>query len=680
MVSQNLHSFYLNFFIREVTFNLLQGVTSMYNTKFLFALFAFLVFSQISFSQNSIIQKTDTSGFYRMNEVVISATKTLSNSIEIANSISVIDSVQISNSNSNNVFDILRNETGISFTRQGGNGTLSNLYIRGANSSHTLVLIDGVEVNLTNDPSGVYDFSALSIDNIERIEVLRGPQSTLYGSDALAGVINIITKKGNGSTKFSLLTEGGSYNSYKALLGVNGSLQKLNYSIALSRTGSDGFSNASEKYGNTEKDGYTFNNLSSIIGYTFSPNAEVNLYTRYTKSKSDYDQFGGAFGDDPTYIFNQEEFSLRGEGKIKLFDGRWNQKTGVSVIRNTRKYSYDTSAASIFYSHSHYDGRKYKIDWQNDFQLNESNLFTGGVDFELEEMSSEYFSFNYIGLPDYASIFPNRNTKTISGYIQEQFNIKNMFFASAGIRYAHHNQFGSQITYRFAPAFLISETSTKIKATLGTGFKAPSLFNLYDPTYGNENLKPEKSFGWDIGAEQFLSKENFSIGVTYFDNKFSDMFGFDNVTFKTININKAETNGVEVFTKAIFFNSLIVKANYTYTKALDKSENTSNFDQKLLRRPENKIGLLIDYSFIEKANVNAEVIWIGTREDIDFSTFQRTELKGYVLLNLAAHYDVFNFLRLNARLENLLDTDYEDVFGYGTAGLSFYGGIKLMID
>jgi vitamin B12 transporter len=361
----------------------------MHKTKFLFALFAVLFITSFSFSQNTIIQKTDTSGFYKLNEVVVSATRTNSNTLELANSISVIDSEQISNSNSNNVFDILKNETGVSFTRQGGNGSLSNLYIRGANSSHTLVLIDGVEANLNNDPSGVYDFSSLPVDNIDRIEVLRGPQSTLYGSDALAGVINIITKKGNGSPKLSLLTEGGSYNTYKTLAGINGSVQKLNYTFSLSRTGSDGFSAASEKYRNTENDGYTFNNLSSVLGYNFSENAEINLYSRITKSKSDYDQFGGMFGDDPTYIFNQEETSFRGEGKFKFFNSTWNQKLGISFIRNVRKYSFDTSAASIYYSRSLYDGRKYKLDWQNDFQVSNSNLLTAGVDLEFDDASSE---------------------------------------------------------------------------------------------------------------------------------------------------------------------------------------------------------------------------------------------------------------------------------------------------
>ena len=662
----------------------------MHKTKFLFSLFAIFLCSSFSFTQNNVIQKTDSVGYYKLNDVVITATKTPTSTLELANSISVIDSNQISNSNSNNVFDVLKNETGISFTRQGGNGTLSNLYIRGANSSHTLVLIDGVEVNLTNDPSGVYDFSALPIDNIDRIEVLRGPQSTLYGSAALSGVINIISKKGNGTPKFSLLTEVGSYKSYKAQLGVNGSLQKFNYSVSLSRTGSDGFSVASEKYGNTEKDGYTFNNASALLGYSISENAEINLYSRFLKSESDNDQFGGEFGDDPTYLTNQEEFSIRGEGKVKLFDGLWNQKLGLTFFRNVRNNSYDTSAASINYpfyindySWAQYDGRKYKLDWQNDLQLSKLNLLTAGIEFEVEESASEYYAINYIPdpfSPEIVSVIPKEDARTIGVYIQDQLKFEESFFVTLGARVDDHSKFGSQFTYRIAPAYMIWETGTKFKATIGTGFKAPSLYYLYDPAYGNESLNPEESFGWDFGIEQFFFSHNLNFGATYFFNKFTDMFGFDYVTFKTVNINEAVTKGLEFSIEAKPLDGIILKANYTYTDARDLSPNSANYDKKLLRRPESKLGFYTSYSFIPKANINAEVIWVGVREDINFSTYERTELKAYMLLNIAAHYNVFDILRLSLRVENLFDTDYEEVYGYATPGLSFYGGIKLLID
>ena len=661
----------------------------MYLQKFLIAGMLLAAFSPLIYSQDSIIQKGDSTGLYKMSDVVVTATRTEKPAFEIASSVSVIDSAEITNSNSASVFDLLKNVPGLSFTRQGGNGSLSNIYIRGANAGQSLVLIDGVEVNLTSDPSGVYDFSELPVDNIERIEVLRGPQSTLYGSDALAGVINIITKKGEGPSKLSLSAEGGSYNTYKALFGLNGSLKRLQYSLTMSRTGSDGFSNASSAYGNTEKDGYHFNNLSSVLGYQLNKITQINLFTRYTKSKSDYDRFGGKYGDDPTYVFNQEEFSIRGEGGLKLLEGKWDQKFGLSFIRNVRDYSFDTSATSHFYpsyiydySWSNYDGRKYKLDWQNDFRINQSNLLTFGAEYEIEQSASEYYALNYIpdpDNPDIISAIPERESNTTGIFLQDQINLEERFFTTTGIRFDHHNRFGSQFTYRFSQAYMLWATGTKFKGTIGSGFKAPSLYYLYDPAYGNESLKPEKSFGWELGIEQYLFGKGISIGATYFHNRFTDMFGFDYVTFKTININKALTEGAELYLDAKLNNELNVKINYTYTDARDISTNSPDYDKKLVRRPENKTGIYADYRFNSKADINTEMIWAGPREDIDFMTYQRVTLKSYVLINLAGHYDLFDFLRLNVRVENLLDTDYEEVFGYATPRLSFYGGFKLKI-
>ncbi len=484
---------------------------------FLLPLFSIFIFSQVNFSQEKIVEKTDIQGLYKLSDVVISATKNKTSTLELANSVTVIDSSEIANRNSNNVFDLLKNEYGISFTRQGGAGTLSNISIRGGNSDYTLVLVDGIEVNLNSDPKNVYDFAFLSSENVHSIEILRGPQSTLYGSNSLAGVINIITKKGIGKPNFSLSADAGSYKTYKTSLGMSGSLSDFNYSVTLGRSESEGFSSASEKYGNFEKDGYKKDNISARFGYDFGEIAEINLIMNYNNSKSDYDQFGGIFGDDPTYIFNQEEFSFRGESKLNLFDGKWNSKIGASMFRNIRNYSYDTSAASIYYSKSLYDGKKYKLEWQNDLRLNDANLVTAGIEYEIEEATSEYYAKTFLFPPDYASIFPKQDTRTVGIFVQDQLKIGNSFFSTVGARFDNNDQSGPSFTYRIAPAYIIWETGTKIKSTFGTGFKTPSLFNLYDPAFGNPDLKPEKSIGFDVGIEQYFLKES----VLYRCNLFS---------------------------------------------------------------------------------------------------------------------------------------------------------------
>jgi vitamin B12 transporter len=654
----------------------------MVKTKYAF-LFAVFLFPAILFSQQDIIQKTDTAGFYKLNDVVITATRTASNTVELANSISVIDSAEIVNKNSLNTYDAIKNEYGISFTQQGGKASVSNIYIRGGSPSQSLVIIDGVEVNMPNDPSNFYNFFSLPLDNTSRVEILRGPQSTLYGSDALTGVINIITLKGEGKPVFNFGFEGGSYNSYKGMITSLGAVEKFNYSVALSRTKSDGYSSASDQYGNTEKDGFQLDNFNTILGYDFSKSFSADIVLRYDKASTDLDQSLGppTSWDDYTYIFDQEEFFIRAQGNLSLMDSKWNQKFGISSFRNIRNYSYDTSAASIYYSRSNYDGKKYKADWQNDFYFYKNNLITAGVEFELEETSSEYYQKTNLSPPDYASIFPEKSANTFGIYLQDQIKLDESFFGTIGVRYDYQNQFGSAFTYRIAPAYIFWETGTKLKATFGTGFKAPSLFYLYDPVYGNSELNPELSFGWDTGFEQFFWTSKFSIGANYFHNNFTNMFGFDS-NFKTININEAQTNGIEVFAKADLADGLIVKANYTYLNARDKSENTPDYNQKLVRRPDNKAGVYVSYSVNNDANVNIDVMYVGKRDELDFSTYpaSRMVMPEYFLINLAAYYNLFSFLRLQGRIENLLDKQYEEIYGYGTAGFSFYGGINLRVE
>ncbi len=644
-------------------------------------LFSLFLFSQLILSQEKIIEKTEVQGLYRLSDVVVSATKSQTSTLELANSVTVIDSEEIANRNVSTVFDLLKSEYGISFTNQGGAGSLSNISIRGGNSDYTLVLVDGIEVNLNSDPSNVYDFAFLSTDNIQSIEILRGPQSTLYGSNSLAGVINVITRKGTGKPNFSLLTEGGSYKTFKTSLGMNGSVADLNYSVSLGRSESEGFSAASDKYGNFEKDGYKKDNISFRLGYDFSSIAELNVFMNYNKSKSDYDQAGGKFGDDPTYIFNQEEYSFRGEGKLNLFEGKWNNKIGASIIRNIRKYSFDVSDFNPASSRSAYDGRKIKFDWQNNFKLIENHLLTLGLETEKEQTTSEYLYYSTFF--NSASLFPSKESKTFGIYFQDQFKFGQSIFGTVGFRSDIHDRFGTAFTYRIAPSYIFWETGTKLKATIGTGFKAPSLFNLYDPAFGNPDLKPEKSIGFDAGIEQYFANDRISAGVTYFQNDFTDLFGYDQ-KFKTINVKKAKTNGMETYLTAKLVDEFVFKLNYTFTNAKDESDGVSDENRKLIRRPEHKVGGFVNCNVSKHLNANIEAIYVGARDDLVFDnitfTSSRTKLEPYVLLNFTAHYQLMEFLRLNLRLENILNSDYEEVYGYATPGFSVYGGIKLSLN
>jgi vitamin B12 transporter len=419
--------------------------------------------------------------------------------------------------------------------------------------------------------------------------------------------------------------------------------------ISLARTQSDGFSAASERYENTERDGYKGNNLASRFGFDISESAGINLIVRYTDAETDLDQFGGENGDDPTYVYKLKELITRAEGYFDLLDGSWEQKIGASFYNSNRKYSFDSTLALPDYSTSNYDGRRYKIDWQNNFHLPANNILTFGVETRIDEIETEYFYNSSFG--PFESVIPKSEMSTTGIFLQDQITISNSFFATGGIRYDHNSKFGGAFTYKFAPAYIFWQSGTKLRATIGTGFRVPSLVSLYDPLFGNENLKPEESIGWDVGIEQFLWASGVSIGVTYFNNEFSNVIAPDE-NFVSMNIERAETKGVEIFTTVKLVENALIKANYTYLESKDLSANSPDKGLPLLRRPKHKAGLIVDYSFFQRANINLEIIYVGEKDDKDFSTFERIIIDSYTLVNVAAHFDIFKFLRIFARVEN----------------------------
>jgi len=630
----------------------------------------FLLFVAVNF----IYPQTDTLK-YDLSEIIISATKTETNSIELASTVDIISNRAIENSAKSSVVDLLRNVPGLSIVQQGGQGRMSSLFMRGANSNHTLVLIDGIEVNDPSSSNNAFDFASLQTTDVEKIEVVRGPQSTLYGSDAMGGVVNIITRKGNGTPKFLFGAEGGSNSFYKGFGSFTGSLKMFDYALNLAHLRTDGISSISEKYGNSEEDGFTNTTLSARVGANLFENLNLSLYYRYSKSDSDLDQ-SDSNGDDPNFTSNVEENIFRAEAKLNLFDSGWQQKFGISHLRRISHQIDEVDEIRPTTSSSSFlNGTKTKLDWQNNIYLLEHNLITFGVETETEKANTEYISYSQWG--PWESTFPEQAATTTGIYLQDQININNSFFATAGIRYDNHEKFGGKTTFRIAPAYFISATGTKIKFTYGTGFKSPSLYNLFDPAYGNSDLRPEESDGFDAGIEQYLWNNKIILGVTYFSTNYENLIGFD-ANYVSININKAEAKGFEVTASLIDFNSFSAYASYTYTDAKDKSENG---DKALLRRPENKVTFSLDYNWQNKLNANAQLRYIGEREDEDFSVWpsNRVTLDAYTVVDLAVSYKLFDYLKLNARIENLLDTDYEEVLFYGTLGRSFYGGVSITL-
>jgi len=604
--------------------------------------------------------------------IVVTATRTEQPKLELASSTTLLSFEDLKKADKETVADALTAVPGLDVVQNGGPGKTADVFIRGANSEHTLVMMDGVEVNDPMSPGRTFDFGHLSLDNIDRIEIVRGPQSTLYGSDAMGGVINIITKKGNGKPRVFISGETGSYGTFREAAGVNGGNETVNYSVEISRLDSKGFSESGEKYGNTEKDGYGNTTLSGRLGFKLAKNLELNLISRYINARNQLDNFAGAGGDDPNYITDARQFLLAANSRLSLLKGKWDQRLGVSYNNMRRDLSNPTDQFQPFDSQEGlYKGRTFKIDWQHNLYLHPTNTVTAGIEYQREWGESTY-SWESLWGPG-ESIFPGKSARTTGFYLQDSIKIRDTFFMTLGVRIDHHDRFGTVTTYRIAPALLL-KSGTKLKATYGTGFKAPSLYQLYAPAtiwglVGNQNLDPEKCKGWDIGIEQFLANDRLTLSFTYFQNDFEDLILYDFI-LGYININQAKVNGFEIFMSTAPLKNLTISGSYTYTDAKDKETG-----EQLLRRPKHKANLTFNLRLFKNANANLFIIHVGKRLDL-FPYPTITEAAAYTLFNLAASYRLSKNIEVFGRIDNLFDQDYEAVLGYGTPGRSAYIGIK----
>jgi vitamin B12 transporter len=616
-------------------------------------------------------------------EIVVTATKLETPEREVASSITVITRQELLRTRRSSVLDALRDVVGLAVSQNGGPGSAASLFIRGANNEHTLILLDGVELNDPINPSRSYDLAHLSLNQVERVEVLRGPQSPLYGSDAMGGVINIITRRGRGRPRLSLQGAAGTYRTYNGDAALSGSSGRIDYALGLSYARTAGVSAAdAADPGNSEKDGYRNLSLSGRFGYAIASNLDLALTVRSVRARTEIDDFGGPFGDDVNDLQNYGSTLARADLRGLFLGNRWEQRLSVSWIRSNRTLLNPPDEAHPLDSESgSYGSRSARLDWQNNVFLGASQTLTAGLEIGREEGWSDYASESAYGA--YESSFPDEKARTAGFYVQDQWKVRGSFFLTAGARLDVHSRTGTALTYRIAPAYLIARTGTRLRATLGTGFKSPSLYQLYAPPtswgpVGNMNLAPERVTGWDAGIDQDVLGDRLRIGLTYFRNTFRDLIDFD-YALGYVNVGRARTSGAEISVESRPLGPagpITLRSSYTRLSARDEVSGAL-----LLRRPRDKFSTDLQARLLGRFDLAATFLYVGKRADRDFSAspYETIMLPGYVLLGGAVSASLRPGLDLYVRLDNVFDTRYETVWGYGTPGFTLTAGVRLAL-
>jgi vitamin B12 transporter len=645
-------------------------------------------------------QKEKVSEPKKSNEIVITATKTGINKKETGASITVITAEEIEQKEKMNVVDLLKDTTGISVSQSSSLGGLADLYMRGTNSNHVVVLIDGVKVN---DPSSVgkgFDFAHLTTDNIEQIEIVRGSQSTLYGSDAIGGVINIITKKGVGKPTVTVRVEGGSFNTFKESAGVSGGTDWAYYSFNVSRTDSRGYTRTSSWRGirksflREQHDGYNNTSVSTQVGVKTIHDSWLSLSLRYTDANMKI--ANGAYEEDKNHTFDNENLSFNLKYDIPVFEW-WNSTLLFCYMSQYQRDKnlpdlYEFATSDVFsggfgmfgYSNMSFRGKMMSGEFKNKFTIKDIDEISCGVSYEKEYAATmpywAFFNPSFSMAMDPTSPI-DKNTGTWAAYVQNHLKLFKRIFIITGARYTQPDHFSHSIDYSISGSFILPVTETRFKANVGTGYKIPSLYQLYNAferynQFTFAYLKPERTLSYDAGIEQPLWKDKIVVEVNYFSIDYKNLIFYDTLldNFGRYWNSDALARGVECIAAFKPMNDLKINAYYTFTRMQDKTFYTGD----MVRRPRNQAGVTINYSFLKKGNVNLGFTYVGKRRDYWMFPYA-SPMNPYYKVDLAASWWIIEQLQAFFRIENLLNKKYEEIRGYRTPSLSVYGGLKAMI-
>jgi vitamin B12 transporter len=611
------------------------------------------------------------------DNIVITANRAPTPVRDVGSSFSIVERPIVEQRQSILATDLLQDLPGVAVSRSGPIGSQTQVRIRGAEANQVLVMIDGIEVNdiASNDE---FDFANLTTYDIDRIEVVRGPQSALWGSDAMAGVINVITRKADRPLDVSAFLEGGSFNTINGGGRIGAASEKGNVSLGASYLDSDG-TNISR--GGDEKDGYQ--NLTTTLNAGYDPldNLKLDMVVRYTDAENDFDNADFGAPVDANRRTDQSRTYAQLRGLLSLMDNFWEQQLRMTWVDTDNK-SYEDDAWT-----STQAGEKLGLYYQTGLNLTRNsdgqatNALILAVDYEKED-------FRQRGIVQPWGD-PNRdesldNTGLVAEYLTTPLE---PWAISLSVRYDNNSDFDDVTTWRATTSYAFESTGTRLRASAGTGQKRPTFterFGFFTNFVGNPNLKPERSTGWDIGIDQSVFTDRLQLNLTYFSEELKDEingFFFDAGTGGFTAVNRDGTSdrtGVEFAFAADLAAGLDLTGSYTYT---DSSETTSTGSStQELRRPRHMAAANLNYRFIrDRANVNLNVSYTGDQLDDDFGTFPATRvaLDAYTLVNLAAEFAVTDMVAVYGRVENLFDEDYANVFGFAPSGIGGFVGARI---
>ena len=611
-----------------------------------------------------------------IDQVVITATRIEQSLTKIGDSVTLLQPAQVRASQKKTVADLLATTPGVAVSRNGGLGSTTTLRIRGAESEQTTVLIDGVKLNDPSAPGGGFNFGNLLTNDIARIEVLRGPQSTLWGSQAIGGVVNIVTPEPQGPLSAELSAEGGSRNTSSVTLSAQEGGERFGWRVGGSYLTTDGISSFDEDLGGRERDGYRnigFN-ARGILRITADISAE--LRSTWSKGRVDFDGFpppSFAFSDTREYGYTEELVSYAGL-KAASFGGRLRNRIGFAYT-DTDRNNFDPDAA-VRKTFDAY-GRNERWEYQGTVAITDDSIATFGLESERSQLS----------LASPSSFDPNpaplaRDVRIDSAYAQVQFAPIDAVSISAGGRYDDHETFGGNTTGHAAVAWSATD-STVLRASYGEGFKAPTLYQLFSP-YGNESLQPESGHGWDAGIEQRLFKD-VTVSAIYFNRATANMIDFVSCFGSSLprcatqplgfyeNVQRTSVDGLELALTAVIGERLHFSVNYTGMDAENAVRGSANFGRQLARRPRETANGEITYDWNSGLSTTLAVQHAGRSFDNAANT---SVLDGYTLVDLRAAYTFSPELQIYGRIENVSDEDYATASGYGSIGRGAFAGFR----